>query len=85
VRSDPNRFDKLARVFKVCSLVAARRAPDFDLITQDAFREFYQNFQTAAHQAKKSDGGSFHDTQNVRLGRRFSVAVVNAVKEGRIP
>ncbi|HKV98818.1 MAG TPA: ImmA/IrrE family metallo-endopeptidase [Vicinamibacterales bacterium] len=85
VRSDQERFDKLARIFKVSSIVAARRALDLELITQDAFFAFYRDYQAAEHEAHSSDeGGNFYATQNVRLGRRFSVAIVNAAREGRV-
>ena len=35
-------------------------------------------------QAKKSKGGDFWNTQNVRVGQRFGTAVVRAAREGRL-
>ncbi len=37
-----------------------------------------------ADDRKQPSGGNFYATQSVRLGRRFSAAVVRAAREGRI-
>ena len=34
---------------------------------------------------ERDGGGDFCRTQNVRLGRRFAVAVINAAQESRLP
>ena len=80
-------FDYLARTFKVSAIVAARRALDMQLITRDEFFDFYHAHLAEVRRradAKDNRGGDFYLTQNVRLGRRFSVAVINAVEEGRL-
>jgi Zn-dependent peptidase ImmA (M78 family) len=86
IRNDDNAFESLARTFKVSAIVAARRALDLQLISRDRFFQFYRAYVQADRQrAEQTEpGGNFYATQNVRLGRRFAVAVVHAAKEGRV-
>ena len=82
-------FHTIARWFKVSPVVAARRALDLNLITKAEFFQFYEQDRAdwlarKAEDRKKSSGGNFYATQNVRLGRRFSSEVVRAAREGRI-
>jgi Zn-dependent peptidase ImmA (M78 family) len=84
-RSDePYQF--LAARFKVSSIVAARRALDHGFISKRQFFAFYDSYQKDERrkQAKKSKGGDFWNTQNVRVGQRFGTAVVRAAREGRL-
>ncbi len=89
VKNDKNRFRLIARRFKVSPVVAARRALDLKLITKLEFFRFYEADQAdyvkrKQEQKKKKSGGNFYATQNVRLGRPFSAAVVRAARESRI-
>lgn len=86
VRPEGDRFQAIARRFKVSELVAARRALDLRLITRDEFLEFYGAYQEQVRRAaaQGQEGGNFYATQNFRLGRRFAIAVVRAVKEGKL-
>ena len=81
-------FHTIARWFKVSPVVAARRALDLKFITEPEFFRFYEqdraDWLKRKEERKKSSGGNFYATQNVRLGRRFSAAVVRAAREGRI-
>ncbi len=82
-------FHAIARWFKVSPVVAARRALDLKLITKQEFFRFYEQdredwLRKKVEARKKSSGGNFYATQNVRLGRRFSSAIVRAAREGRI-
>lgn len=88
-RSLKKPFHAIARWFKVSPVVAARRALDLNLITKHEFFGFYEQdredwLRQKAEDRKKSSGGNFYATQNVRLGRRFSAAIVRAAREGRI-
>ena len=79
------RFQWIARRFKVSAIVAARRALDLDLIGRDAFFDFYDSHkQQGEPKLQSSDGGDFWNTQRWRIGPRFAAAVVRAAKEGRI-
>lgn len=82
-------FQTIAVWFKVSPVVAARRALDLKLITPPEFFQFYKKDREEwqkrrTEQRKKKSGGDFYRTQDVRLGRRFSTAVVRAALEGRI-
>ena len=82
-------FHSIARWFKVSPVVAARRALDLRLINKSAFFRFYEEDRAEwqrlkIQQRRKESGGNFYATQGVRLGRRFSAAVVRAAREGRI-
>ncbi len=79
-------FQFLARRFKVSPLVAARRALDLRFITRDSFFSFYRHYldDDRRYAERRPSGGDFYLTQEVRIGRRFGVAVVRAAREGRL-
>ena len=70
--------------------MVARRALDLKLISKPEFFRFYEedrkDFLKRKQALKKSEksGGNFYATQNSRLGRPFSAAIVRATREGRI-
>lgn len=84
VRGDPERFQSIAREFKVSELVAAYRALDLGLIGKDGFLTFYHDYRSKERRKSQSEGGNFYATQNLRIGRRFASAVVRAAKEGNL-
>jgi Zn-dependent peptidase ImmA (M78 family) len=83
---EEDRYDFLARTFKVSTLVAARRALDLKLINRDAFFEFYHAWEEDERREARSGegGGDFWNNQNYRIGKPLGFAVVQAVKEGRL-
>ena len=83
---DRDPFQAMARTFKVSTIVAARRLRDLGFITPQRFFEFYEAYQRDERRKaqKKSDGGDFYNTQNVRVGKRFASFVIRAAREGRI-
>jgi len=85
-KDNTDRFQSLARAFKVSELVVARRALDLRLIVKDEFLAFYRDYLSSERRraARRSDGGDFYANQNLRVGRRFANAVVRAAKEGKI-
>ncbi|MBP7052090.1 MAG: ImmA/IrrE family metallo-endopeptidase [Phycisphaerae bacterium] len=86
IRDTPDRFQSLAREFKVSVLVAARRALDLRLISKDEFLAFYRDYLDDERRkaARRPEGGDFYRNQNLRVGRRFASAVVRAAKEGKL-
>ena len=83
VRAD--RFQDIARRFRVSRIVAARRALDLGLIDQRAFFDFYAINRTQGDRnAASSEGGNFWNTQRWRIGVRFAASVVRALKAGRL-
>ena len=83
---EEERYEFLARRFKVSTLVAARRALDLELIDRTAYFEFYRAWEEDERRERRSGegGGDFWNNQNFRIGKRFGTAVVRAVKEGRL-
>ena len=84
--SDP--YHDLAKHFKVSTVVAARRALDSELITREAFFEYYYENRAknwgGTQQSDKGRGGNFWNNQFWRVGARFGSAVSRAVMEGRV-
>jgi len=83
VKNSNERFQALARHFKVSEIVTARRALDLTLITKDEFFAFYQN-RIARENNNNSSGGNFYASQNYRIGRRFGESVIRATIEGKL-
>ncbi|HUO06617.1 MAG TPA: ImmA/IrrE family metallo-endopeptidase [Candidatus Binataceae bacterium] len=85
-RQDPERFQMIARRFKVSELVAARRALDLELIRKTEFHDFYQSYleNERRQTSKQPSGGDFYANQNFRIGRLFAETVVRAAKEGKL-
>jgi len=89
-KSHSRPFQRIARQFKVSEIVAARRALDLGLIRKGTFHEFYEQYlkeQRLREQRRKSSDdsdGHFHRNQDLRVGRHFASAVIQAVSEGRL-
>jgi Zn-dependent peptidase ImmA (M78 family) len=83
VRSEEQRFNQLARRFKVSTIVIARRALDLGLINREAFLRFYAALMGAERSKPASKGGDFYNSQTLRIGSRFGSAVVRALREER--
>lgn len=85
VMRDVDRFEALARTFKVSPVVAARRALDLNLVDQNAFFDFYEHYVNHVHKGGKTpDRGNFYNNQNTRVGKLFALQVLSAAMEGRI-
>lgn len=82
-KKDP--FQAAARHFKVSEIVVARRALDLAYINRNQFVDFYHNYLSKDRsKQKKSTGGNFIASQNLRIGRRFGEAVVRAVQSEKL-
>lgn len=83
----PEQIQRLARVFKVSTLVALRRLFDAGYINQvtlwQAYREELARIQ--ALDRGGSGGGDFYRTLGARTGRRFARAVLSSTLEGQTP
>lgn len=85
LRQKKDPFQAVARHFKVSEIVAARRALDLSYINRNQFLEFYRIYLSKQRsQGKKSKGGNFFASQNLRIGRRFGEAVVSAIHGGKL-
>ncbi len=76
--------DDLARLFRVSTVVIARRAVDLRVVAWDEYHAFYAEQAQQWRNTKKSDGGSPYKTIPLRNGRRFTDAVVRAALEQRL-
>lgn len=74
---------RLARRFKVSTLVVLRRLRDTGRLGGEEFRVAYREEIGRLKPSSATGGGSFHPTLRVRVGRRFGHALVTSTLEGR--
>ena len=79
LRAEVNR---LARRFKVSTLVILRRVRDAGGLQRDAYWVAYDEELERLRKVTKSGGGNFYLTQTVRLSRRFARALIASTLEG---
>lgn len=79
----PQTLSRLARRFKVSTLVVLRRLLDLGRLDRAAFQRAYADeLQRIAEKAKGS-GGDFYRTTTARVSRSFARALVESTLEGR--
>lgn len=78
-------IQRLARVFKVSSLVVLRRLFDIGAINQELLWRTYREelVRLRSLQRSGSGGGDFYRTLGVRVSKRFARAVVGSTLEGQ--
>jgi len=75
-------LSRLARRFKVSTLVVLRRIYDAGGLTRNQFRRAYDEEMERLRSIPVRSGGNFYLTQPVRTGQRFTRAVVSSTLEG---
>lgn len=80
-----DEIQRLARIFKVSTLVILRRLFDAKIIDQPAFWKAYQEELNRILKLDKvaTGGGNFYSTLGVRTGKRFARAVISSTLEGQ--
>jgi Zn-dependent peptidase ImmA (M78 family)/transcriptional regulator with XRE-family HTH domain len=81
----PEEVSRLARRYKVSTLVILKRLFDARYLTWDDYRQRYEDErETVIAHAKRSrsDGGNYYNTLPLRLSRHFARAVVANTYEG---
>ncbi len=80
----PDEIQRLAREFKVSTLVALRRMFDAGFITRAALWQHYREEQGRLRTLKKrgSGGGDFYRSLGARTSKRFARAIVSSTLEG---
>lgn len=74
---------RLARCFKVSTLVILRRIHDAGHLTQDELWTAYHAELERLLAIPRGAGGNFYLTQAARVSKRFASAVISSVLEGR--
>ncbi len=81
--SIPDEIQRLAREFKVSTLVALRRLFDAGYIKQTALWQHYRVEQERLSELKeRSSGGDFYHSLGARTSKRFARAIVSSTLEG---
>lgn len=78
-------LDRLAHVFKVSTLVILRRLHEISLMTEEDFRDTYDDelervLDLAAQ--RTGTGGNFYNTQPVRVSKLFARSILASTLEG---
>jgi Zn-dependent peptidase ImmA (M78 family) len=78
-------FTTLAKIFKVSTIVIARRALDLRKMTRSAFFSWYNNWLREWEERKgDSGGGDFYNNQPNRVSRRFAGLVERAARNEQL-
>ena len=78
-----DELDRLARRFKVSTLVILRRIRDAGFLGLDEYWAEYGAELARLHEPARGGGGNFYLTLGARVGRRFARAIVASTLEGR--
>lgn len=75
-------MERLARLFKVSTLVVLRRLHDAGRLSEDEMWEHYRSELERLMALPRTSGGNFYLTQPVRVSKRFARALVASTLEG---
>ncbi|TAN07986.1 MAG: ImmA/IrrE family metallo-endopeptidase [Rhodanobacteraceae bacterium] len=83
----PQEIQRLAREFKVSTLVALRRLFDAGFINQTSLWQHYREEQERIRSLERSGtgGGDFYNSLGARTSKRFARAIVSSTLEGLTP
>jgi Zn-dependent peptidase ImmA (M78 family)/transcriptional regulator with XRE-family HTH domain len=78
-----DELDRLARRFKVSTLVVLRRMHDTGTLRGDAYWNAYEEEVRRLRELPKGSGGDFYLTLGARVSKRFARALVVSTLEGQ--
>ena len=81
----PEETGRLARRFKVSTLVVLRRIRDADGLGREAYWQAYEEELDRLRSLPRGSGGDFYLTLGARAGKTFARALVVSTLEGRTP
>jgi hypothetical protein len=82
--ADPcEEAQRLARRFKVSTLVVIRRMRDAGGLSMDEFWDTFKTERDRLLALPRRDGGDFYLTQPARLSKRFARAIITSTLEGQ--
>jgi Zn-dependent peptidase ImmA (M78 family) len=78
-------LDRLAKFYKVSTLVVLRRIYDASLMAWDVYRPAYEAelARVLEFASSSGSGGNFYNTEPIRVSRTFARALVTDTAEGR--
>ena len=76
-------MNRLARRFKVSTLVILRRIHDVGGLDERAFWSAYREEEQRLKSVSRGNGGNFYLTQAARVSKRFARALVSSTLEGQ--
>lgn len=79
----PAEVSRLAKVFKVSTLVILRRIHDAGGLTRQEFWDAYEEEVERLRAIPRGNGGNFYLTQAARVSKRFAAALVTSTLEGQ--
>ena len=84
IQNSPEKeTNRLARFYKVSTLVILRRIFDAQFITKNHFNELYSNELKRLLAITRSSGGNYYLTQPARVSKRFARALIVSTLEGQ--
>lgn len=86
-RPDTEELERLARKYRVSTLVVLKRIFDAKFLTWEDYRKRYGNerqrvIEILAARRGDAGGGNYYYTQPIRLSRQFAQAVITSALEG---
>ncbi len=85
-RVDAEELDRLAKLYKVSTLVVLKRIYDLGRVPWDAYQNAYQEeLRRVLGLLSRGDssGGNYYYTQPLRVSRRFARAIISDASTGR--
>lgn len=78
-------LDRLAKIYKVSTLVVLRRIFDAGRMSRDSYHSAYETELARVMElaARSGSGGNFYNTEPIRVSRTFARALVTDTSEGR--
>ncbi len=81
--STREKLDRLARQFKVSTLVVLRRLMDAGELSREGYWELYGAELDRLRALPKASGGNFYSTTTSRVSKRFATAIIGSAWAGR--